>query len=140
MTNTKYRFAMVSAPAAVMILLIACGGDNTDLAANDRGTAESQLPEDFPRELVPPSYDRIEYVDMRAFGSIEGASFESDGAVHVAIDHYVDLLGGPTINVDSGDGDRISQWHSTPYPPWMLAVIGNDGETIVTVSKPPQKK
>jgi hypothetical protein len=131
---------MVGALVVVMVSLIACGGDDTGIAANDSGMDESQLPEDFPHELVPPSYDRIEYVDMRAFGSIESASFESDDAVKIAIDHYVGLLGEPTVNVGSGDGDRISQWQSTPYPPWLLAVIGNDGETIVTVSKPPEKK
>jgi hypothetical protein len=131
---------MQSALVAAIVLLVACGGDDSGLAANDSGIDESQLPEDFPRELVPPSYDRIEYVDMRAFGSIESASFESDDAVSIAIDHYVGLLGEPTISTGSGDGDRISQWQSTPFPPWMLAVIGNDGETIVTVSKPPEKK
>jgi hypothetical protein len=77
---------------------------------------------------------------MRAFGSIESARFVCDDAVKIAIDHYVGLIGEPTVNVVSGDGDRISHWQSTPYPPWLLAVIGNDGETIVTVNKPPEKK
>lgn len=146
MTNKNSRFAMLMALAALTMSLVACGGgddeesrmqENASSYASETSIDVSQLPADFPRELVPPSYDTIEYVDMRAYRSVESVNFESGEPVGAAIDHYVRLLGEPKIKVDSDDGERISQWHTTPYPPWAVSVIGNDGETIVSVAKPP---
>ena len=66
---------------------------------------------------------------------MESANFTSAAPVQPAIDRYTGLLGEPTISVDAGEGDRTVQWHETPYAPWIVGVIGNDGETIVSISR-----
>jgi hypothetical protein len=53
--------------------------------------------------------------------------------------HYVGLLGEPTINVTSAEGERNVQWHTSPYPPWIVGVLGEPSEAIASVSKPPQR-
>ena len=125
-----------------MLALAACGG--SDDASQDEYDAEyfmpdetfdeSQLPADFPRDLVPPDYHAGGFVEL---GQVTGASFESTAAVEDSIDHYTKLLGEPLMDIQSGDGDRMVQWRDTPYEPWIVAVIGNDGESIISISKPP---
>lgn len=130
-----------------MLAVSACGDSNdeqlseheTDEAAVEGSIDLSDLPDDFPRELMPTGYDRADYVDLQAINGTRATTFESTAHVQVSIDFYIALLGEPTINVDSGDGDQLVQWHNSPYPPWVVGVIGNAGETIVTVSTMPEE-
>lgn len=99
----------------------------------------SDMPADFPLELAPPNYDTAKYLDLRHINGTRAGAFESSANVQESIDYYVGLLGEPKINVDGGDGDRLVQWHESPFPPWVVGVMGNAGETIVTVSTIPQQ-
>ncbi len=135
------------ATISVLILLThnACGdgvsqdndaNDSDSFAAEDGGTSLAELPDDFPSELVPPNYDKVEYFDLTHAGAARGVVFESDDDVQAAIEHYTDLLGEPTLSVESEE--KMVQWHTTPYKPWMLGVMGNTQETIVSVSALPE--
>ena len=131
--------------ASVMLLPAACGSwdgenaeaDDTNAFAEESGTNLSDLPADFPRELIPEQYTTLYYTDMKHINGTVGASFESFEPVEPTIQHYMALLGEPTINVDSDDGERNVQWHKTRWPGWIVGVLGNDGETIVSVTKVP---
>lgn len=133
--------------AAAVLAVAACGGGDdeqhaeqeTDLAFGTGSITSRDVPSDFPDELAPPEYDTAEYVDMTPFNGTRAVAFESTANVEESIDHYTGLLGEPTINVDSGDGDRMVQWHESPHPPWVVGVMGNAGETIVTVSTIPEQ-
>ncbi len=129
--------------AASVLVLSACGsGDaqNGDLevdssegsAAFDVEFDESQLPGDFPKELIPQEYSSAAYTQL---GGIEGATFENADPVTVSIQSYTERLGEPTISTDAGDGDRLAQWHTAP---WMVGVMGNESETIVSVTRAPE--
>ena len=132
---------------AAILVAAACGGsDDEQHLERDIGAAAagdsidlSDLPDDFPQELVPPHYDTAEYFDLRTTNGTRSSTFQSSANVQGSIDHYVGLLGEPTINIDSGDGDRLLQWHESPHPPWVVGVMGDAGETIVTVSTMPEQ-
>ncbi len=131
--------------SAVLLALAACGSsDDEEIAslsdddyAIDAGFAATEFPPDFPEQLIPPSYDKGEYMDLRHINGTRAAVFESDGAVDTSIAHYVELLGEPTIDVNAGEDQRSAQWHETPYSPWLVGVLGDSGETFVTVSTIP---
>ena len=130
---------------AAALAITACGESSNEPRSKNESDADDQegsfnladLPGDFPSELIPPSYERVDYADMMMMNGVRAASFESTENVQGAIDHYIGLLGEPTINVDSGDGDRLLQWHESPYPPWVVNVMGNAGETLVSVGTMP---
>ncbi len=143
--NPKTFFAGLI--ATTVLSVTACGASDdeqyseldTDAAAEEGSIDLSDLPDDFPRELMPQKYDKADYNDLRSINGTRGTMFESSAHVQESIDYYIGLLGEPTINVDSGDGDRLVQWHESPYPPWIVGVMGNAGETIVTVSTLPEE-
>lgn len=128
--------------SVALLSLVACGGgddesydeDDSGYVASQEAFDESELPTDFPRDLIPPDYHTGGYAEL---GEVSGASFESSAPVQESIDYYTELLGEPKLAVDSGDGDRLVQWHETPYPPWVVGVLGNDGESVISVSKLP---
>ncbi|MDJ0750615.1 MAG: hypothetical protein QNJ11_14105 [Woeseiaceae bacterium] len=142
----KSRFYVAGLVASALLLSAACGSaddqasaaDDMSAFAEDDGMDVSELPADFPRDLIPPRFTTLLYSDMRNLNGFEGASFESSEPVERSIQHYMDLLGEPTINVDSDRGERNVQWHSTPWSPWIVGVMGNDSETFVSVSKIPK--
>lgn len=137
----------LSSLAAVTVLATACGdtsdeqfsGPEPDSTTVGGSIDLADLPDDYPRELMPPDYDKADYVDLRAINGTRATTFESNTDVQESIDYYIDLLGEPKINVDSGDGDRLVQWHMSPYPPWVVGVMGNADESIVTVSTLPEQ-
>jgi hypothetical protein len=132
---------------AAVFAVAACGESTDERLPGRDSDAEffedsidlSDLPGDFPRELMPPAYDKADYVDLSQINGTRVANFESTSNVQGSIDHYIGLLGEPTINVDSGDGDRLLQWRESPHPPWTVSVMGNIGETIVTVGTMPER-
>ncbi|MDJ0759467.1 MAG: hypothetical protein QNJ19_08705 [Woeseiaceae bacterium] len=141
--NNRLTIALLS----VLILLsqAACGdggseeGDARDFdspLAEDGGASLADLPDDFPPELIPPSYDRIEYTDMSLMGGTRGVSFEVTGDVQASIDHYTALLGEPTLSVEAQE--RLVQWQTTPFKPWIFSVMGTADETIVAASALPE--
>jgi len=120
------------------------GEEQTSAQETDAGLPKSDfdvadLPGDFPRELMPPEYETAEYVDLTQINGTRAVNFESTANVQGAIDHYVGLLGEPTINVDSGDGDRLLQWQESPHPPWLVSVMGGADETIISVATLPEQ-
>lgn len=127
------------------LLIAGCGGNNDDKQADsydDDYLIEdsfdiSQLPGDFPQELILPDYERADYADMTQFGGAEGAAFESSAPADATIDHYITLLGEPKINVTTPDGGRNAIWQETPWSPWMVSVLGDRGESLVSVAKAP---
>lgn len=120
--------------ASVMLLSIACSS-----ADDETGTDMTQLPEDFPRELIPENYSSMHYMDMKHINGTETVAFESSDPVNDSIQHYVELLGDPTVNVEGDDGQWNANWHSTPWPPWIVGVMGNEGESLISVSKLPER-
>lgn len=132
---------------AVAVAVAACGNRDEEQAyeqgsgmtAIEDGIDLSDIPNDVPRELMPRSYDKIDYIDLSYANGVRAATFESTAHVQEAIEYYTRLLGEPTINVDSDDGDRLVQWHTSPYPPWAVGVMGNAGETIITVNTVPEQ-
>lgn len=144
MTHRTFLAGLIT---TTILAVVACGDSDdgqlfeqdSDAGAVEDGIDLSDLPDDFPRELMPPTYDKADYLDMSVVNGTRGTTFESTAPVQGSIDHYTGLLGEPKINVDSGDGDRLVQWHTSPYPPWIVAVMGNAGETIVTVSTMPEQ-
>ena len=138
MTN---RILAISILIAALVPLSACGGDDDSYVANEKTTFDvSQLPADFPHQLIPPAYDHAEYNDMTDMGIGKSATFESSMSVDEAIRHYTELLGEPTINADPGDGsgERGANWYETPWKPWLLTIMGGPGESIIGVVKLPK--
>ena len=143
----KSRFSLVGLLVSGMFLSTACGSaedeanDSDDMSAYtaESGTEQAELPADFPRDLIPPRFTTSFYTDMKHINGTETAAFESSEPVTSSIQHYVALLGEPTISVDSEDGQKSVQWHSTPWSGWIVGVLGDDNETIVSVSKLPEQ-
>ena len=136
------RMLAVSLMVAALVPLSACADDDDAYAASEETTFDvAQLPDDFPHQLIPPTYDRAEYNDMTHLGIGKSATFESSVSVDEMIRHYTELLGEPTINADPGDGsgERGANWYETAWKPWILSVTGGPGETIIGVSRLPQK-
>ncbi len=118
--------------------LASCGG--ADESADDFGSDsagfsvpnefdESQLPADFPNNLIPPGYRTGNYMEL---GSIATGSFESNASVADTVEHYTGLLGAPRLDNTSADGERTAQWDVSP---WTLSVIGSAGESIIGLSR-----
>ena len=139
----KSRITLAGLFVSGMLLSAACGSaedetseaDDMSAFAEESGAEQAELPADFPRDLIPPRFTTSFYTDMRHINGTEGVSFESSEPVQSSIQHYTALLGEPTINIDSEDGERSMQWHSTPWSGWIVGILGNDNETFVSVSK-----
>lgn len=138
---------------AMSCALLACGGDDApEVAERSAGVAqtsgggapaasessftvddmsfdESQLPEGFPKDLIPAEYDTGSYTSL---GQVDGAVFENGTPVDETIAHYTEVLGEPTINVDDGGREKSAQWHTKP---WAVGVLGNDRESIVSFTR-----
>lgn len=139
MTNRIFAMLLL---VVMLVPLSACGGDEDTYAASEETTFDlSQLPADFPRQLIPPSYDRAEYNDLTQMGIGKSATFESSLSVDETIKHYTALLGEPTINADPGDGsgERGANWYETPWMPWIVTIMGGPRESIVGVLTLPER-
>jgi len=131
------------APVSIFAL-VACGGD--DVTAGDESrfavaqvdSGESDLPDDFPADLIPPDYDSVNFADLRAVNGTQAAIFASSAPAREVIYHYIDLLGEPTVNVDAelGGGTDQAHWSESSYPPWLVGIYGNQDESTITVIKP----
>ena len=143
----KNKFALAGLFATGMLLSTACGGADDETSeseelsayAGESGAEQAELPADFPRDLIPPRFTSSFYTDMKHINGTEGAAFESSEPVQSTIEHYVALLGEPTLSVDSEDGQKNVQWHTTPWAGWIVGVLGSDTETIVSVTKLPEQ-
>ena len=119
------------------LTLISCDGGNSNESAeseaHNSATQEkfdlSQLPADFPRELIPGEYHRSVHAKL---GKVESASFENRTPVKNTIDHYTKLVGKPASDADAGEGERMVQWHTKP---WALTVIGKQDESIISFTR-----
>lgn len=142
----KMRLAV--ALATGLLTLAACGGDDggsdggsgvesddpaavtdNETGAGESGFDESTLPDDFPRDLIPPSYDFGTYTEL---GATRTGSFESTTPVDESIAHYTGLLGEPTLAVEGEAGERSVQWQESE---WLVSVIGKADESIIGISK-----
>ena len=143
----KSGFYIAGLIASALLLSSACSSaadeagqaDYAGAYAGENGEDAAELPADFPRDLIPPQFTASYYTDMKHINGTESAGFESAEPVQRTIQHYLELLGEPTINVDSEGGERNVQWHSTQWPGWIVGVLGNPNETIVSVSKMPEQ-
>ena len=130
---TTFRYLLIS---FVCLVLIACGGpDDVESDANDYGSDissdfdESQLPGDFPQELIPTTYNSASYTKL---GQVESAAFENDEPATETIDHYIGLLGEPAVIIKGDDSEASAQWTKTP---WAVSVTGNSGESIIGITR-----
>ncbi len=130
----NFRITLVAGLLSLMsLVLVACDGDNdgadaeyeAESVASQEKFDLSQLPADFPRNLIPGEYHSSVYAKL---GEIETASFESRTPVSQSIDHYTTLLGKPTLDSGAGGTERVVQWQSSP---WMLSVVGSPDESII---------
>ena len=138
---------LISGLAMVVMMIVAsCGGGDTDEGDTtaDAGGAESasdltgstggdfdesSLPEDFPTELIPSSFDTGSYADL---GATSTASFASGAPIDDTIAHYTDLLGEPTLEVEGDPGEKSANWNDGS---WTVSVIGSPDESIIGISK-----
>lgn len=125
--------------ALALVTLAGCDAGEEPPLIVDPGEAiadsdfdESQLPPDFPLELLPPTYAVGTFAEL---GGIASISFENRAPVEQTILHYAALLGEPTLDADSADGGRTVQWHDAG--PWHLSVIGDGNESIIGFARPP---
>ena len=118
--------------------LAGCGGADEDFDDFDSGSAsfaapndfdESQLPADFPRDLIPPDYQTGNYIEL---GSVATASFESGTPIAETVEHYTALVGEPSLDNESADAERTAQWDVSP---WVLSAVGSASESIIGISK-----
>ena len=144
--NRKTLVAGMTAICALAVAACGSGEDaersfvqETDSASLASNFDVADLPGDFPQALIPPRYTTAEYVDLTQINGTRAVNFESTENVQGAIDHYIGLLGEPTINIDSGDGDRMVQWQESPHPPWLVSVMGRADETIISVATLPKQ-
>jgi len=93
---------------------------------------ESQLPPDFPRNLIPPGYESAASMEL---GNVLTISFEDDAPINNTIERYVQLLGEPRFDNENPARQRTAQWEVAP---WMLTVIGSEDESIIGFTKLPQ--
>lgn len=139
---------LTGAALCASLVLAACGGESDESALDDdqgfvtadESVGGTELPADLPQELIPPQYEGSDYIDLRAMGGMESVTFQSTAPARESIEYYSGLIGEPTLATDSAEGESLAQWNTTPYPPWMLSVIGNARETIVTLGKAPQEE
>ena len=134
--RTVSKLVILCLFSLVTASLVACGGSDDDSVAGDGAGMsgspsfdESQLPADFPRDLIPGDYDSADYASL---GQVTSAVFENRTPVAETIDQYIALLGEPDLNVDTGDGDRSAQWNTKP---WTVGILGDDSESIIGFSK-----
>ena len=125
--------------------LVSCGGDDSDgddtggsteesdggSAAADSDFDESTLPDDFPRDLIPTSYDTGSFLNL---ADSQSAGFESGVPVEDTIAHYQGLLGDPTLAVEGEEGQRTAQWEESG---WLVSVVGSPDESLVGIARIP---
>ena len=88
------------------------------------------LPEDFPRDLVPPEYDRGTVASLAGISTI---SFEGGVSYDEAISYYTGLRGEPS-QVVGEPGSRLASW--TRGPDWVISIFEEDGPLITFASMP----
>ena len=137
---------LVAGLLTLMMLGGACGGDDSSDGAADADSSgesgsvgagsdesggdfdESQLPADFPTEIIPANYDFASYAEL---GSTLTAAFETTDAAASMVDRYSDLLGEPDSLVDD-DGGVLAQWTSGD---WVISLVGDSSESIIGATK-----
>jgi hypothetical protein len=133
--------------AAVMVVTItSCGGDDGaegDSAAEDGGTDtgsetidspisdfdESSLPDDFPTELIPSTYETGSYIDL---GGTNTATFTNSVSIVDTIAAYESAIGEPLAKVEGDEGQWSASWN---HEGWVVSLVGGPDESIIGVSK-----
>ncbi|MCP3992375.1 MAG: hypothetical protein GY724_25110 [Actinomycetia bacterium] len=107
------------------------GSDNGNEATNaaDTGFDESQLPDNFPTELIPPAYSSGTYLDI---DDLNSAAFESSTPINETIDHYTDLIGEPKQTVEGDTGEKTAMWEDGG---WIVSVIGSPEESFIGIAE-----
>lgn len=130
----------------VVLALVAagCGGDeesdnlnngdngnndvDNELVGGDPDFSLNDLPDDFPDNLVPPSWDSGVFSDLTGFPSV---SFESSMSFQDLIDYYNDIFGEAVV-VGDDPGERLASW--TQSRPWGASVF-EGSPALVTIVK-----
>ncbi len=136
---------LISVLAVVMMMVVvSCGGDdggsgsaddsgrsdngNEASSAADNGFDESQLPDDFPTELIPPTYNSGTYLDL---DDLNTASFGNATPIDETIDHYTDLIGEPKQIVEGDTGEKTALWEVTG---WVVSALGSPEESFIGIA------
>lgn len=123
------------------LLAAACGGGDTDDSGSggegDNPTTSAareatsdpsilspdfnldDLPNDFGRELVPPSWTAGQATDILGPFAV---NFESDMAFADAVAHYDGILGPSSVVGDPGE--QLAQWLDDPT--WIVSIFDGD--------------
>ena len=101
--------------AISLFLAAACGPDTEAAGAGPsfgEQTTVADLPADFPHALIPPAYDRMEFIDMSTYGGLTTANFENSQNAAEAIRYYTELIGAASTTVPpQEDGEMTSIWN-----------------------------
>lgn len=129
------------------LVAISCGGgDDAESGDADSGSngesssggilpsgfSTSDLPDDFPDDLVIPDILGGEVVDL---AGLEVATLETSLSYDEAIAFYTDALGAPTFEGGDADG-RLGSW--TNHGAWAVQVLDTD-PTTVGVTRVPEE-
>jgi hypothetical protein len=133
--------------AAVMVMTItSCGSDDgaeDGSAVEDGGTDtdsetidgsvsdfdESSLPDDFPTELIPSTYETGSYIDL---GGTNTATFTNSVPIVDTIAGYKEAIGDPLAEVEGDEGQWSASWN---HEGWVVSLVGGPDESIIGVSK-----
>ena len=119
--------------ALVLVLVAAaCGGGDDAYNSGGAGNGNSSdpnelssnfdldaLPDDFPAELVPPSWTAGQATDILGPFVV---NFESDMAFADAVSYYDGIFGSSQVVGDPGE--QLAQW--TDEPTWIASVLDGD--------------
>lgn len=86
----------------------------------------TELPDDFPADLVPPGGELVAAIDLGATG--QSIMFELESATEETVDFYTEKLGEPTLQI----AEPPSSLWSTEYEGATVNVIVSEGRPGVT--------
>lgn len=101
------------------------GSDPNDLTA---GFDLADLPDDFPAELVPPSWTAGQATDILGPFAV---NFESDMGFADAVAYY-DGIFGPSNLIVGDPGEQLAQWTNDAV--WIASVLDGDPVLISFVN------
>ena len=112
------------------------GGAEDSFEFEDDGVSvggAGNIPDDFPDELVPPTYDEVTTLNL---GGTRSVSFTITDVDYATVrDHYLGVLGDPAFELNSGDGSTASWSIGDPTTGQNVSVFdGGDGSVLVTAT------
>ncbi len=119
---------------ALVVVAVGCGGgdDTADDSGGDgavlpTGFSASDLPDEFPSELVAPGLAGGSWIVLGGRGT---ATFETSQSYSDIVDYYTDALGEPDFSGGDADG-QIATW--TTGVEWAVTVLDTDPVSVGVV-------